>query len=115
VWKRGSSQNPPLAVRREFQRGLVEAPTPTDTEFGCYFQPTPSGGGRGELHSPAGAVSPQTAKPRATVRGVLHLAAIVEVAGLEPYPDLLYNAAMAGSTVLSVTFLWALFSADTEG
>jgi len=43
---------------------------------------------------------------------IIYLAAIVEVAGLEPYPDLLYNAAMAGSTVLSVTFLWALFSAD---
>ena len=35
VWKCGSSQNPPLAVRREFQRGLVEAPTLTDNEFGC--------------------------------------------------------------------------------
>jgi len=43
---------------------------------------------------------------------VIYIAAIVEVAGLEPYPDLLYNATMAGSTVLSVTFLWALFYAD---
>ena len=43
---------------------------------------------------------------------VIYLAAVVEVAGLEPYPDLLYNATMAGSTVLSVTFLWALFYAD---
>lgn len=43
---------------------------------------------------------------------VIYLAAIIEVAGLEPYPDLLYNATMAGSTILSVTFLWALFYAD---
>ena len=43
---------------------------------------------------------------------VIYLAAIIEVAGLEPYPDLLYNATMAGSTVLSVTFLWALFYVD---
>jgi signal transduction histidine kinase len=43
---------------------------------------------------------------------IIYVAAIVEVAGLEPYPDLLYNATMAGSTVLSVTFLWALFYAD---
>jgi PAS domain S-box-containing protein len=43
---------------------------------------------------------------------VIYLTAIIEVAGLEPYPDLLYNATMAGSTVLSVTFLWALFYAD---
>ena len=43
---------------------------------------------------------------------VMYITAIVEVAGLEPYPDLLYNATMAGSTVLSVTFLWALFCAD---
>jgi signal transduction histidine kinase len=43
---------------------------------------------------------------------VIYIAAIVEVAGLEPYPDMLYNATMAGSTVLSVTFLWALFYAD---
>jgi signal transduction histidine kinase len=43
---------------------------------------------------------------------VIYITAIVEVTGLEPYPDLLYNATMAGSTVLSVTFLWALFYAD---
>ena len=43
---------------------------------------------------------------------VIYITAIVEVTGLEPYPDLLYNATMAGSTVLSVTFLWALFHAD---
>ena len=43
---------------------------------------------------------------------VIYLAAIIEVAGLEPYPDLLYNATMAGSTILSVTFIWALFYAD---
>ena len=43
---------------------------------------------------------------------VIYLTAIIEVAGLEPYPDPLYNATMAGSTVLSVTFLWALFYAD---
>jgi signal transduction histidine kinase len=43
---------------------------------------------------------------------VIYIAALIEVAGLEPYPDLLYNATMAGSTVLSVTFLWALFSAN---
>ncbi len=43
---------------------------------------------------------------------VIYITATVEVTGLEPYPDLLYNATMAGSTVLSVTFLWALFYAD---
>ncbi len=43
---------------------------------------------------------------------VIYITAIVEVTGLEPYPDLLYNVTMAGSTVLSVTFLWALFYAD---
>ena len=51
---------------------------------------------------------------RAVLGGVvvIYLTAIIEVAGLEPYPDPLYNATMAGSTVLSVTFLWALFYAD---
>ncbi|WP_435159991.1 histidine kinase N-terminal 7TM domain-containing protein [Halorubrum sp. SY-15] len=51
---------------------------------------------------------------RAIVAGIVvsYVTLIVEVAGLEPYPDLLYNATMAGSTVLSVTFLWALFYAD---
>jgi signal transduction histidine kinase len=43
---------------------------------------------------------------------IIYLSAVVEVAGLEPYPDLLYNATMAGSTVLSITFLWVLFYAD---
>ena len=43
---------------------------------------------------------------------VIYITATVEVTGLEPYPDLLYNVTMAGSTVLSVTFLWALFHAD---
>ena len=43
---------------------------------------------------------------------VSYSALIVEVAGLEPYPDLLYNATMAGDMVLSVTFLWVLFYAD---
>jgi PAS domain S-box-containing protein len=43
---------------------------------------------------------------------IIYVAAIVEIAGLEPYPDLLYNVTMAGSVVLSVTFLWALFYAD---
>jgi len=43
---------------------------------------------------------------------VIYITLIIEVAGLEPYPDLLYNVTMAGSTVLSVTFLWALFYAD---
>jgi signal transduction histidine kinase len=40
------------------------------------------------------------------------IAASIEVFGLEPYPDLLYNTTMAGTTVLSVTFLWALFYTD---
>ena len=43
---------------------------------------------------------------------VIYLTAVVEVTGFEPYPDLLYNATMVGSTVLSMTFLWALFYAD---
>jgi PAS domain S-box-containing protein len=43
---------------------------------------------------------------------VSYSALIIEVAGLEPYPDLLYNATMAGDMVLSVTFLWVLFYAD---
>jgi PAS domain S-box-containing protein len=51
---------------------------------------------------------------RAVLAGVAisYIAVIIEVAGLEPYPDLLYNATMAGDMVLSVTFLWALFYAD---
>jgi len=61
--------------------------------------------------SESGAYRQQT---RAILGGiaVIYFTAIVEVTGLEPYPDLLYNATMAGSTVLSVTFLWALFYAD---
>ena len=51
---------------------------------------------------------------RVIVAGIIisYITLIIEVAGVEPYPDLLYNATMAGSTVLSVTFLWALFYAD---
>ncbi|WP_149031537.1 hypothetical protein [Haloquadratum walsbyi] len=32
VWNCGLSQHPPLAVRRGFQRGLVEAESPTPTD-----------------------------------------------------------------------------------
>ena len=39
--------NPATAVRRGVQRGLVEALTLTDNEFGCYFQPTRKGSSRG--------------------------------------------------------------------
>ena len=51
---------------------------------------------------------------RAIVAGIAisYIALIIEVAGLEPYPDLLYNTTMVGDTILSVAFLWALFYAD---
>ena len=51
---------------------------------------------------------------RAVLAGIAisYAALVIEVAGLEPYPDLLYNTPMAGGTILSVAFLWALFYAD---
>ena len=51
---------------------------------------------------------------RAIVVGVVisYIAVIIEVTGIEPYPDLLYNTTMGGTTILSIVFLWALFYAD---